>query len=71
MKCRLYDPKFFLLKTLGERFPMEVVVGMNGRVWIRTSQAKHTVAVARCIEAADQLGYAEQQTRQFLSTMDL
>jgi exosome complex component RRP40 len=69
--CRLYNPEFFLLKMIGERFPMEVVVGMNGRVWIRTTEAKHTIAVARCIEAVDDSALTEDKTKKLLSSLDL
>jgi exosome complex component RRP40 len=54
MMCRLLlDPKHFLLPLLGARFPVEVKVGTNGRVWINTKDVKQTIAVARCIEAVD------------------
>ena len=26
---------------------------MNGRIWVETKSPKHTIAVARCIHAAD------------------
>jgi len=68
---RLFDPKFFLLPTLGAMFPMEVVIGTNGRAWIRTTDPRRTIAAARCIEAVDSFSYDEGQIKSFLNTMDL
>lgn len=50
---RLLDPRYFLLPLLGSKFPLEVAIGINGRVWIKTPEIKQTIAVARCIEAVD------------------
>ncbi|BGP49197.1 exosome non-catalytic core subunit rrp40 [Rhodotorula kratochvilovae] len=35
---RLLAPKNALLQQLGARFPFEVAVGMNGRVWVKAAQ---------------------------------
>ncbi|KAF8827543.1 hypothetical protein HHX47_DHR4000345 [Lentinula edodes] len=52
--CRqLLDPKYFLLPLLGSLFPLEIAVGLNGRVWISSQDAKRTIAIAQAIEAAD------------------
>lgn len=50
---RLLDPSHFLLPRLGQKFPLEVAVGVNGRVWIDAKDSRKTIAVARCIEACD------------------
>lgn len=52
---------------------MDVAVGMNGRVWISCKEAKHTIAVVRCIEAADPDGGGmdELGVKKFLGTMDI
>ena len=68
----MYDPKFFVLPTLGAQFPLEVVLGMNGRIWIKTVDLKATIAVARCIEAVDKGLVADEATlKKFVNTMDL
>lgn len=72
--CRqLLDPKHFLLPFLGSRFPLEVAVGTNGRVWINTKEVKRTIAIARCIEAVDpdRGGMDEVGIKKFMNTMDL
>jgi len=74
MMCRrLLDPKHFLLPMLGARFPFEVVVGMNGRVWINAKDVKQVIAVIRCIEVADPEGgdSDESSIKKFLNTLDL
>lgn len=70
---RLLDPKHFLLPFLGSRFPLEVAVGTNGRVWISSKEVKQTIAMTRCIEAADPAGGAmdERALKSFFNTLDL
>jgi len=70
---RLLDPKHFLLPFLGSRFPLEVAVGVNGRVWIKAQEVKETIAIARCIEAVDPDGGGLDQdgVKKFFNTLDL
>ncbi|EDR13339.1 uncharacterized protein LACBIDRAFT_188180 [Laccaria bicolor S238N-H82] len=49
----LLDTKHFLLPLLGGRFPLEVAVGLNGRVWVNAKEIKQVIAIVRCIEAVD------------------
>lgn len=69
----LLDPKHFLLPLLGSRFPLDAAVGMNGRVWISAKELKQTIAVARCVEAADPEGGGmdEVAVKQFLNSLDI
>lgn len=71
--CRLFDPKHFLLPLLGSRSPLDVAIGVNGRVWINTKEPRHTIAVARCIEAADPDGGGmdELAVEKFLGTLEI
>ncbi|EFI27164.1 exosome complex exonuclease RRP40 [Coprinopsis cinerea okayama7 len=72
--CRdLLDPRHFLFPLLGARFPLESAIGMNGRVWISTKDVKHTIAIARCIEAVDPDGEGKDANdiKAFLQTLDL
>ena len=73
MSSRLLDPKHFLLPLLGSRFPLEVAVGMNGRVWINSKEVKQTIAIARCIEGVDPDGggFDELRVKNFINTLDL
>jgi exosome complex component RRP40 len=49
----LLDPNHFLLPLLGATFPLEVAVGLNGRVWVNSKEAKHIIAISRAIESTD------------------
>ena len=70
---RLLDPNNFLLPLLGAKIPLEVAVGMNGRVWINSKETRHTIAISRCIEAADPdgEGMGEAEIKKFLGTLDI
>ncbi|KAL0580653.1 exosome non-catalytic core subunit rrp40 [Marasmius crinis-equi] len=50
---RLLDTNHFLLPLLGGLFPLEVAIGLNGRVWINSKEPKQVIAIARAIEATD------------------
>lgn len=69
----LLDPKHFLLPLLGAKFPLEVAVGVNGRVWINAKEPKHIIAIARCIEVADPDGGDGDDTtiKKFIRTLDV
>lgn len=42
---RLLSPKNPILPAMGARFPFEVAVGMNGRVWIKTAEGEEEAAI--------------------------
>ena len=62
IRCRLLDPKHFLLPLLGGIFPLEVAIGLNGRVWINSKEPKQIIAIARAIEASDPDGDGLDET---------
>ena len=68
---RLLDPAHFLLPLLGSRFPLEVAIGINGRVWFKTPEVRQTIAVARCIEAVDEQELDQAATVRFFNKMEL
>ena len=70
---RLLNQSYFLLPLLGSIFPLETAVGMNGRVWVNANPAKCTIAIVRCIEAADpdRGGMDEAGIKQLLASMNL
>ena len=69
----LLDSNYFLLPLLGSRFPLDTAIGTNGRIWISAKEVKQTIAVARCIEAADPDGGGMDQNalKKFIGTLDL
>lgn len=58
---------------LGSRFPLETATGLNGRFWVNSKEAKHIIAVSRCIEAVDPDGggMGEAELKKFLGTLDI
>ena len=46
---KLLSPTSVLLKKLGETIKFEIAIGMNGRIWIRASNAKETIAICKLI----------------------
>ncbi|RZC40751.1 hypothetical protein BDFB_006213, partial [Asbolus verrucosus] len=50
---RLLDPDNPLLTTLGKKFPYEIALGMNGKVWINGRATKDILTIIRCLEAAE------------------
>ncbi|KAJ3972957.1 hypothetical protein EV361DRAFT_867277 [Lentinula raphanica] len=71
--CRqLLDPKHFLLPLLGSLFPLEIAVGLNGRIWINSQDAKRIIAIAQVIEAADPdaQGMGESDIRTLLEDLN-
>ncbi|VDC00659.1 unnamed protein product [Peniophora sp. CBMAI 1063] len=72
--CRnLLDPKHYLLPLLGSKFPLDAAVGVNGRVWVSCKEPKQTIAVVRCIEAADPEGGGKEENavKAFLASLDV
>lgn len=45
------------------RVPFEIVVGMNGRVWLKTNHERDTIAVANIIIASQLKGYQEMESQ--------
>lgn len=41
-----------LLRTLGRKFPYEIVVGVNGKIWIKANQTKEMLTLCRTFEEA-------------------
>lgn len=61
---RLLVPNSGLLKDLQLQFPCELVVALNGRVWVKTSSVQHTLLIANLLQSCDTM--SGQQRRQLL-----
>ncbi|KZO96954.1 hypothetical protein CALVIDRAFT_536876 [Calocera viscosa TUFC12733] len=68
---RLLDSKHFLLPSLAQKFPFEVAVGMNGRVWLRAGSVKATVAISRAIGMLDDRQTSDDEVAAFVQLMDV
>lgn len=61
MHRRLLEPNNFVLQSLGEHIPFEIAVGMNGRVWVNTSDIDKIIIVTNAILKAEHLSKKEIQ----------
>ncbi|XP_062857056.1 exosome complex component RRP40-like [Trichomycterus rosablanca] len=52
---RLLAPQSEIVKDLGSIFPFEMVVGMNGRVWVKAKTVQHTLIVANLLESCENM----------------
>lgn len=59
MLLRLLDPTTPILALLGQHFPFELAVGMNGRVWINSTSTKNTIMLANAIQTSEYLSAEE------------
>ncbi|KAF7726436.1 exosome non-catalytic core subunit rrp40 [Apophysomyces ossiformis] len=58
--CRkLLNPSTPILTFLGEHFPFEMAVGMNGRVWINSNSHKDTILISNAIQNSEYLSIEE------------
>jgi len=53
--CRklLEMPQCRVLQLLGKHFPFEVIVGMNGRIWISSKGIIDTIAIANAVTSSE------------------
>ncbi|CDH50149.1 exosome complex exonuclease rrp40 [Lichtheimia corymbifera JMRC:FSU:9682] len=56
---RLLDANTPILQLLGEHFPFELAVGMNGRVWLNSNSTKDTIMLANAILNSEYLSEEE------------
>ncbi|XP_060904631.1 exosome complex component RRP40 [Labrus mixtus] len=50
---RLLAPQSDLMQDLQKLFPCELVVGMNGRLWVRSSSAQRTLIIANLLQSCE------------------
>jgi len=61
---RLLNPNSLILALLGKKFPFEIAVGMNGRIWINSGSTATTIKIARAIQDSEYM--SEQQCREMV-----
>lgn len=68
---RLLSKEFVLLKSLGNYFPFECTVGMNGKVWINASSMSHTIIIANAITNSEYMtnNQVESMVKQIVNGM--
>lgn len=58
---RLLAPSSDVRADLEQLFPCELVVGLNGRVWVRTASTQQTLIVANLLQSCDTMTAAQRQ----------
>lgn len=71
--CRrlLEMPQCKVLVSLGKHFPFEIIVGMNGRVWVSSKGIIDTIAIANAIASSEFMGdeQVEAMVKQLVSSI--
>ncbi|CCO30743.1 Exosome complex component rrp40 AltName: Full=Ribosomal RNA-processing protein 40 [Rhizoctonia solani AG-1 IB] len=66
--CRaLLDRNHYLLPLVGTRVPLEIAIGVNGRVWISSDTPHNTILISRCIQFFDEEDANENVMRDFIN----
>lgn len=58
---RLLSPQSEIVKELGKLFPFEMVLGMNGRVWVKAKSVQHTLIVANLLDSCENMTAQQRQ----------
>ncbi|KAM4053773.1 exosome complex component RRP40 [Anomaloglossus baeobatrachus] len=58
---KLLTPQNDIIQELMNVFPMELVIGMNGRIWIKAKTIQQTLIVANILEACEYLTAAQRK----------
>ncbi|XP_007577931.1 exosome complex component RRP40 [Poecilia formosa] len=58
---RLLAPRSDLRADLEQLFPCELVVGMNGRVWVRAGAVQQTLVLANLLQSCDAMTAPQRQ----------
>ncbi|XP_030622567.1 exosome complex component RRP40 [Chanos chanos] len=58
---RLLAPQSEIVKDLEKLFPSEIVVGMNGCVWVKAKTVQQTLIVANLIESCENMTAQQRQ----------
>ncbi|KAM9357398.1 exosome complex component RRP40 [Symphorus nematophorus] len=58
---RLLAPRSDVLSDLQQLFPCELVIGMNGRLWVKSSSVQQTLIIANLLQSCDTMTTAQRQ----------
>ncbi|CAL8300636.1 unnamed protein product [Arctogadus glacialis] len=59
---RLLTPQNEILKDLEKLYPCELVLGMNGRLWVRAASVQKTLIVANLLESSENMSAQQRRT---------
>lgn len=52
---RLLAPDCEILQEVGKLYPLEIVFGMNGRIWVKAKTIRQTLILANILEACEHM----------------
>ncbi|XP_053556613.1 exosome complex component RRP40 [Bombina bombina] len=67
---KLLTPQNDIIQELMNIYPMEIVIGMNGRIWVKAKTIQQTLIIANLLEACEHLT-AQQRKPVFAKFADL
>uniref|UniRef100_A0AC11E699 Exosome component 3 n=1 Tax=Ovis aries TaxID=9940 RepID=A0AC11E699_SHEEP len=67
LMCRLLAPDCEILQEVGKLYPLEIVFGMNGRIWVKAKTIQQTLILANILEACEHM--TADQRKQIFSRL--
>lgn len=64
---KLLAPNCEILQELGKLYPLEIVFGMNGRIWVKAKTIQQTLILANVLEACEHM--TADQRKQIFSRL--
>lgn len=64
---RLLAPDCEILQEVGKLYPLEIVFGMNGRIWVKAKTIQQTLILANILEACEHM--TADQRKQIFSRL--
>ncbi|XP_019411820.1 PREDICTED: exosome complex component RRP40 [Crocodylus porosus] len=64
---KLLAPNCEIIQELGQLYPFEIVLGMNGRIWVKAKTVQQTLIVANILEACEHM--TSEQRKQALAKL--
>lgn len=58
---RLLAPQSNIRSDLEHLFPCELVVGMNGRIWVKSASVQQTLIIANLLQSAETMTAQQRQ----------
>ncbi|XP_072452856.1 exosome complex component RRP40 [Notamacropus eugenii] len=64
---KLLAPECEIIQEIGKLYPMEIVFGMNGRIWVKARTIQQTLILANVLEACEHM--TTEQRKQIFSRL--
>lgn len=64
---RLLAPDCEIIQEVGKLYPLEIVFGMNGRIWVKAKTVQQTLILANILEACEHM--TADQRKQIFSRL--